>query len=190
MQNLFERLTHQMTQSIESGVSLALHNQNSEVTPLHVLWGLLSNSGSILTQVLTKMGVDKAALELDVKSEADKLTKSSGVTKETIKLSRELIESLQKAEGLMTKQGDSYLAVDVWLLANLDAKPFKNILGKYTDLLEVKKTLEALRGGKKIDKQSADETLEALSKYGIDLTQKAIDHELDPVIGRMKRSTA
>ncbi len=180
--NIFEKLTHQMTQSIESGLSLALHNKNSEVTPLHVVWALITNSESILNQVFNKMGVDKSAIELEVKSLVDKLPKVSTVTKENIKISRALVDSLNNAEGLMNKLGDSYLAVDTWLLANLDS--FKDIFAKYVDILEFKKNFEALRGGKKIDSQSAEETLEALSKYGIDLTQKANEGELDPVIGR------
>ena len=184
MKQLFEKLTHQMTAALESGISLALHNKNSEVEKIHILWALLTNSGSILNQALNKMNIDKAAIELDVKSQADKLPKVSTVTKENIKISRNLAESLQKAEGLMNSIGDSYLAVDTWILANLEDEPFKSIFSKYLDLLEFKKNLEAIRGGKKIESQSADENLENLEKYGIDLTKKALNNELDPVIGR------
>ena len=182
--SIFEKLTHQMTETIESGVSLALHNKNPEVEPVHLVWALLTNSGSVLNQALNRMNVDKAPIELEAKSVADKLPKVSNVTKESIKISRALQETLQKAEGLMAKQGDQYLAVDTWLLANLDHPQIKEVLGKYVDLMELKKTFEAIRGGKKIESQTADETLEALEKYGIDLNKKAIDGELDPVIGR------
>ena len=182
MSNIFEKLTHQMTQAIESGVSLALHNKNPEVDTIHVLWALITDTNSILNQALNRMNIDKTAIELDIKSAADRLPKSSAVTKESIKLSRNLAESLQKAEGLMVKQGDKYIAVDTWILANIES--FKDIFSKYLDLMELKKTFEAIRGGKKIESQTAEETLEALNKYGIDLTQKALDGELDPVIGR------
>ncbi len=182
MNNIFEKLTHQMTQAIESGVSLALHNKNPEVDTIHVLWALITDTNSILNQALNRMNIDKTAIELDIKSAADRLPKSSAVTKESIKLSRNLAESLQKAEGLMVKQGDKYIAVDTWILANIES--FKDIFSKYLDLMELKKTFEAIRGGKKIESQTAEETLEALNKYGIDLTQKALDGELDPVIGR------
>ena len=184
MNKIFEKLTHQMTQTIESALSLALHAKNPEVAPLHIVWSLLTNSSSILNQVLNKMGVDKSAIELEVKSKVNSLPSASHVTKESIKLSRALIESLQSAEGLMNKNGDSYLSVDTWLLENLKDKAIKEIFERYTDISEIKKTLEALRGNKKIDKQTADETLESLEKYGIDLTKKALNNELDPVIGR------
>jgi len=182
--NILEKLTNQMQGTIESGVSLALHNKNQEVEPVHLLWALLTNSGSILHQALNKMNVDKAAIELETKSIANKLPTVSTVTKESIKLGQNLVRTLQNAEGVMTAQGDQYLAVDAWLLANVNEPFIKDTLGKYVDISEFKKTLESIRGGKQIDSQSGDETLEALAQYADDLNQKAIDGKLDPVIGR------
>ena len=182
--NIFEKLTHNMTEAIESAVSLALHNKNQEVTPIHFLWALLTNSDSVLNQMFNKMGVDKVAMELDIKSMAEKLPKSSSVTKESIKLSHEFVRTLQNGEGLMTKNGDAYLAVDTYILANLQTAPFSEILPKYINVMDFAKELEAARGGAKIDSQTADETLESLSKYGIDLTKEAAEGKLSPVIGR------
>jgi len=182
--NIFEKLTHNMTESIESAVSLALHNKNQEVTSIHFLWALLTNSDSVLNQMFNKMGVDKVAMELDIKSMAEKLPKSSSVTKENIKLSQEFVRTLQNGEGLMTKNGDAYLAVDTYILANLQTAPFSEILPKYINPMDFAKELEAARGGAKIDSQTADETLESLEKYGIDLTKEAAEGKLSPVIGR------
>ena len=182
--SILEKLTNQMQGTIESGVSLALHNKNQEVEPIHLIWALLTNSNSILNQALNKMNADKAAIELEAKSIANKLPSVSTVTKENIKLGQNLVRSLQNAEGVMAANGDQYLAVDAWLLANADESFVRDVLGKYLDLSEFKKTLESIRGGKQIDSQSGDETLEALSQYGVDLNQKALDGELDPVIGR------
>ena len=182
--NIFEKLTHNMTEAIESAVSLALHNKNQEVTSIHFLWALLTNSDSVLNQMFNKMGVDKVAMELDIKSMAEKLPKSSSVTKENIKLSQEFVRTLQNGEGLMTKNGDAYLAVDTYILANLQTAPFSEILPKYINPMDFAKELEAARGGAKIDSQTADETLESLEKYGIDLTKEAAEGKLSPVIGR------
>ncbi len=184
MQNIFEKLTHATREAIESAISLALHNQNQEATPLHLLWGELANSNSILNQALNKMNASKEAIALEVKSRAEKLPKVSSVTKENIKISNDLAQSLQKAEALMVKNGDSFIAIDTWFIANLDNPSIKEPLSKFIDLSELKKTFEAMRGGRKIDSSTAEEKLEALEKYGINLTQKAIDGELDPVIGR------
>ena len=184
MSNIFEKLTHQMTQAIESSLSLALYNKNSEVEPIHFLWGLLANSGSPLNQMLNKMNVDKTAIELDVKSASAKLPTSSSVTKESIRLSRNFTNSLEVGAGEMAKNGDEFLAVDTYIIANLQNDPFKEILGKYVDIRELIKTFESVRAGQKIQSQTADENLESLSKYGIDLTRLAVEGKLSPVIGR------
>ena len=184
MNTIFEKLTHQMTQTIESALSLGLHNQNNEVEPVHVLWALLTNSDTVLNQALRKMNVDKSAIELDVKSAADKLPKSSGVSKENMRISRNLVQALERGVGEMTRNGDSYMAVDSFILGNLESEPFGTILAKYVNKTELRKTFEAMRGGQKIESQTADENLESLSKYGIDLTAQAAAGELPPVIGR------
>ena len=182
--NIFEKMTNQLRETIDSSVALALHNKNQEVQIVHLIWALLTNTNSVLNQLLNKMNVNKAAIELEAKSNASKLPSVSSVTKESIKLSRELYESFQKAQGQMASNGDKFIAIDTWLISNFDNKVIKDILGKYIDLKEAKKELETIRAGKQIDSQSGDDNLEALNKYGIDLNKKAIDGLLDPVIGR------
>jgi len=186
---IFEKLTNQMNETIESGLSLALHNKNQEVEIVHLLWGLLTNTNSILNQLLNKLNIDKSAIELEVKSFANKLPQVSSVTKENIVISRNLVNSLENAQGLMTSSGDSFLAVDTWIISNLSNQVFKDTLGKYVDINEIKKELELLRGGATVDSASGDDNLEALDKYGIDLNAQAIDGKLDPVIGRDEQLT-
>ncbi len=188
-QNIFEKLTHNMTEAIESALSLALHNKNNEVEAIHFLWALLTNSNSVLNQMFNKMNIDKTAIELDVKSISEKLPKSSSVSKENIKLSRSFMQTIESAAGLMTKNGDSFLAVDTYILANLKSEPFNSILKKYIDINELAKNIEASRGGAKVDSQSADEIHESLEKYGVDLTAEAHDGKLSPVIGRDEEIT-
>ncbi|MCF6340527.1 MAG: AAA family ATPase [Sulfurimonas sp.] len=173
-----------MTETIESAISLALHNKNQEVEPIHFLWALLTNTNSVLNQMFNKMSIDKIAMELDVKSLSEKLPKSSTVSKESIRLSKNFVQTLENGAGLMTKNGDSFLAVDTYILANLKNEPYSNILKKYIDISELAKNIEASRGSSKIDSQSSDEILESLEKYGIDLTLQAAEGTLSPVIGR------
>jgi ATP-dependent Clp protease ATP-binding subunit ClpB len=179
---ILNKFTNSMSDSLNSAVSLALHNQNQEVQPLHMLWASITDTNSVLNQALNKINADKSAITLNIQSSAQSFPKVSSVTKENIKISRELYESFQKAEGLMAKNGDKFISLDSWILANIDS--FKNTLGKFIDLTELKKALEVIRGGKTIDSVSGDETLEALGKYGIDLNQKALEGALEPVIGR------
>ncbi|MCZ6132403.1 AAA family ATPase [Campylobacter ureolyticus] len=184
MNNIFEILTDQLTQTVESSLSLALHSKNSEVKPLHMLWAMSTDTSSILNQILNKFGVSNEALNLEIKSRISTLPTSSNVNRDNIKISLDLINSLDKAKGLMTKLGDSFIAIDTWILANLENDPIKQILSKFVDLNEFKKELEKLRAGQKIDSKTADETMDSLAKYGIDLTARAREGKLDPVIGR------
>ncbi|HLD22786.1 MAG TPA: AAA family ATPase, partial [Sulfuricurvum sp.] len=184
MKKIFEKLTHQMTEMIESSISLALHNQNSEVEPIHFLWALLANSNSPLNQALIRMNVDKTAIELETKSAAKKLSTASHVTKENIGLSRNFVQALQRGSAEMAVNGDQFIAIDTFLIGNLNHTPFKEILEKYLNVFELRKTFETMRAGQRIESQTADEMLESLSKYGIDLTKEAIEGKLSPVIGR------
>ncbi|MBQ9292516.1 MAG: AAA family ATPase [Campylobacter sp.] len=183
MKEIFEILTDKMRSAIDSGVSLAIHSKNIEVTNLHIFWGLVTDTSSVVNQILNKFGINKSAVELEFKSKISNLPTSSNVSKENIKISQGVINSLENSKGLMKSLGDSFIAVDTWILANLSSE-FGEILAKFCDISEFKKELEALRAGKNINSQTADETLESLSKFGTDLTQKAMQGKLDPVIGR------
>ena len=183
MRELHEILTDKMQMALDSAVSLAIHSKNSEVTNLHIFWGLVTDTSSVVNQIFNKFGINKTAVELEIKSKISNLPTSSNVNKENIKISQGVINALENSKGLMKSLGDSFIAVDTWILANLDGE-IGEILAKFCDKNEFKKELEALRGGKSINSQTADETLESLSKFGTDLTQKALRGELDPVIGR------
>ncbi|WP_291951764.1 AAA family ATPase [Campylobacter sp.] len=184
MANIQDFLTDAMVLNIESALSLAIHSKNSEVKPLHLLWALNVDSSSLLNQVFNKLNISKEAVELEIKSKISKLPTSSNVNKDNIKFSNEFINSLEKAKGLALQNGDSYLAVDIWLVSESNYGDIKDVLIKFVDLNEFRKELEYIRAGSKIDNKTSDETLDSLSKFGIDLTQKAANGELDPVIGR------
>lgn len=182
--NLFDKLTNQLKEAIDSAASLALHSQNQEIAPSHLYWALLSNHQSVLNQALNKLNIDKAAITLQAQSQVNTLPKSSQVSKESLSISKELSNALHLAQGEATKNNDSFIAVDMFLIANLKEQDFVSIFKPFVDITELKKTLLALRGDSKIESQSGDDNLESLSKFGIDLTQKALENTLDPVIGR------
>ena len=182
--NLFDKLTNQLKEAIDSAASLALHSQNQEISPSHLYWALLSNHQSVLNQALNKLNIDKAAITLQAQSQVNTLPKSSQVSKESLSISKELSNALHLAQGEATKNNDSFIAVDMFLIANLKEQDFVSIFKPFVDMSELKKTLLALRGDSKIESQSGDDNLESLSKFGIDLTQKALENTLDPVIGR------
>ncbi|MCR6590643.1 protein disaggregating chaperone ClpB [Campylobacter insulaenigrae] len=185
MANIQDFLTDTMVSNIESAISLAIHSKNNEIKPLHLLWALSVDSSSLLNQAFNKLNVSKETVELEIKSKISNLPTSSNVNKDNIKFSNEFINSLEKAKGLALQNSDNYLAVDMWLISEVNNNTaIKDILAKFIDLNELKKELEYMRAGNKIDNKTSDETLDSLSKFGIDLTQKALNGELDPVIGR------
>lgn len=184
MANSQDFLTDSMLSSVESAVSLAIHSKNSEITPLHLFWALSVDSTSLLNQIFNKMSVSKEAVELEIKSKIAKLPTSSNVSHESVRLGSDFINSLESAKGLMSANGDSFLAVDTWLLSASTQAPIKDILAKFLDLSEFKKEIESLRAGRKIESKTGDETLDSLKKFGIDLSAKASEGKLDPVIGR------
>ncbi|ELZ4273647.1 AAA family ATPase [Campylobacter upsaliensis] len=184
MANLQDFLTDSMLSNVESAVSLAIHSKNSEVVPLHLLWALAVDSTSLLSQICNKLNISKEALELELKSQIKGLPTSSNVSRDNIRISNELLNSLENAKGLMSANGDSYLSVDTYLIAESKRSPIKELLAKFMDLNELKKELELLRAGRKIESKTSEDTMDALNKFGIDLTQKAQQNELDPIIGR------
>lgn len=184
MTNLQDFLTDNMLSNLESAVSLAIHSKNNEVSSLHFLWALSVDSTSIFNQILNKLGVSKEALELEIKSKIAKLPTSSNVRRENIRFSSEFINSLENAKGLMSAKGDSYLSVDTWLISESEKSPVRELLSSFLDPKELQKELEKLRAGRKIESKTSDETLNSLNKFGIDLTLKASEGKLDPVIGR------
>ena len=185
MANILEILTNQAKSTLESSASLAISSKNPEISSLHFLWAIISDSSSVLNQVFNKRDINQSALMLDLKSSVSSLPTSSNVSKENIKIGSELLNSLELARAKMLEMGDSFIAIDTWLIANtLAESKVKQILAKYIDISELNKELEAIRGGAKITNESSDENLDALKKFGVDLNAKALAGELDPVIGR------
>lgn len=184
MANIQEFLTDNMLSNLESAASLAIHSKNNEVVPLHLLWALIVDSSSILNQICNKFNISEEALELEIKSKISNLATSSNVNRENVRFSNEFINSLESAKGLMSANGDNYLSVDTWLISESEKNPIKEILAKFIDIKEFQKELQNLRAGRKIESKTSDETLDSLNKFGIDLTAKASEGKLDPVIGR------
>lgn len=181
---MLDKMTNQLKETLDSAASLAMHAKNQEITTSHLIWAMLLDSQSILNQALNKMNAERAELELAAKSAVERLPKVSSIEKEGMRIDKELSNALENALGFATQNGDSYIALDSFIIANIKADAFKQILGQYIDLSELKKTLESIRGGVKIENQNDDSNLESLAKFGIDLTQKALEGALDPVIGR------
>lgn len=184
MANIFEILTDKSTELISNSISLAISSKNPQLEPIHILWALSVDTSSILNQIFNKFSINKNAVELEIKSKIQSLITSSNVNKDNIKISTQTMQMLENAKAKMLNLGDKFIAIDTILLANLNNLPFNEILSKFCDLTQIQKELESIRNNSTIDSKTSDETNESLEKFGIDLTQKAKNQQLDPVIGR------
>ncbi|RDU73684.1 ATP-dependent chaperone ClpB [Helicobacter aurati] len=180
--NIFEKLTNQMREVINTSVQFAARHKNPEAKPTHALLAMLADSNFILYQALHRNNEDINAIIQALTQEIEQLPKSSNSNLQNMTLSSELLNALEQALTLSSTEGDSFVGVDSFIRANIDSH-FKEYL-KSVDKLELLNTLKNMRKGAKMDTQSSDDTLEILEKYGTNLTKLAMQNSFNPVIGR------
>jgi len=180
-----DKLTSKFQLAIADAQSLATGLDHQLIEPVHVMVALLDQEGGAARHLLTKSGVRVNPLRSQLGDRLDKLPRVSGAEGE-ISLSNELIKVLNLSDKLAQKRGDQYIASEIFVLAALDLKgALADILkqaGANRDALE--KAIDDMRGGEQIVDPNAEENRQALEKYTIDLTERAEQSKLDPVIGR------
>lgn len=182
MTNIFDKCTNQLMESMNNAGQFALQHKNPEITPAHMLLGMISNSAFLLYQALQKNNEDINLLISNLTKHIENLPHVSNVSSENLRISSALNQAFESALTLATTEGDSFIGIESFLRANIDTN-LKDLL-QSIDKLELINTLKNMRKGAKIDSKNNDDVLEALKKYGIDLTQMAINNSLSPVIGR------
>jgi len=123
----FQKLTPQMVEAIEKSLSLSKHYKNEEVQCVHFIWGQLTNSDSSLSKAFKNMNIDTKEVELNMKKLMSELPKSDS-SKEKINFSNDFTKSLEAANTWRSQNGDKYLAIDTWFLANIENEPLQSIL--------------------------------------------------------------
>lgn len=170
-------------EAIQKAVEIVTSNNQQSIEPVHILKGLILEGESIMNFLFQKTEINLQAVARVVDREIQSLPKVSGGEPY---LSRDANAVLQKATNLATKMGDSYVSMEHILLGILEEKNNAGTILKDAGLNA--KTLESaineLRKGEKITSQSAEETYQSLSKYAINLNERAQSGKLDPVIGR------
>jgi ATP-dependent Clp protease ATP-binding subunit ClpB len=181
-----DRLTTIAQQVLAAAQSDAAQRGNPEVAGLHLLGALLSEDGGAARAVLERAGTDVRRIESIVESELGRLpTTSSGAGSP----GRQLMEILNKAEAEAKRLGDEYVSSEHLLLALAEVGgPAKDVLSvNAADRKHVERSIKEIRkasGVTTITDPNTETSYEALKKYGIDLTEKALQGKLDPVIGR------
>ncbi|MFM9917762.1 MAG: ATP-dependent chaperone ClpB [Rhizobacter sp.] len=178
-----DKLTTTFQEALADAQSLANGRDNPYMEPGHVLSAMLAQADGPKA-LLARAGVNTAKLQSALDAELKKLPQVQGG--EQVQPSRELGALLQAAEKEATKRGDQFIASEMFLLAVADSKSAIGPLAKEHGLTRksLESAIDAVRGGQKMDSAEGEGQREALKKYTIDLTERARQGKLDPVIGR------
>ena len=179
-----DRFTIKTQEALKAALELAPAQHHAQVTPLHLLSALLDEDGGVVAPVLAKIGIAPDALRRDVSAALAELPRLQNAAEPTT--SRELLAVMRTAEREMRELKDEYVSVEHLLLALAgDAGPAGSALRAGGATRErLLQALTEVRGSHRVTDQSPEEKIQALERYGRDLTKAARDGDLDPVIGR------
>ncbi|MEO8344346.1 MAG: ATP-dependent chaperone ClpB [Betaproteobacteria bacterium] len=185
----FDKLTTKFQQALNDAQSLALGNDSGFIEPQHLLAALMAQEDGGTTSLLARAGVQVPKLQAALKASIERLPKVEGQGGE-ITISRDLNNLLNLTDKEATKRGDQFIASELFLLALTgrdgkdggDTGRIAKEAGLNRKALEA--AIDAVRGGGGVNSQEAEGQREALTKYTIDLTTRAREGKLDPVIGR------
>jgi ATP-dependent Clp protease ATP-binding subunit ClpB len=180
-----DKLTSKFQLALADAQSLAAGMDHQLIEPAHVMVALLDQEGGSVRHLLTKAGVRVNQVRSQLGERLDSLPRVSGAEGE-ISFSNELVKLLNLTDKIAQKRGDQYIASELFILAALEVKgPLADILkdaGSGQQAIE--KAIDDMRGGEQVLDQNAEEQRQALEKYTLDMTERAEQSKLDPVIGR------
>lgn len=179
----FNNFTIKAQEAVQQAVQLVTQNNQQAIEGVHLLKAVIVTGESITNFIFQKLGINPQNIVRVVDAQIASLPKVSGGEPY---LSNEANAILQKAIEYSSKMGDQYVSLEPIILALFTEKGMASQILKDTGMTEVelRRAIEELRKGNKVMSQSAEDTYEALSKYAINLNEKARSGKLDPVIGR------
>ncbi len=180
-----DRFTSKFQIAISDAQSLALGRDHQYIEPVHLMVALLDQNGSPIRPLLTMLDVDVTHLRSKLSEMLDRLPKVSGIGGD-VQLSSSMGTLFNLCDKVAQKRQDSYISSEIFLLAALEDRGTLGQLLKEIGLTEqkVSQAIEKIRGGQKVNDPNAEELRQALEKFTIDLTERAEQGKLDPVIGR------
>ena len=181
----FDKLTTKFQQALADAQTLAAHNDHQYIEPVHVLMALIQDADSGAGSLLSRSGVAVARLIPALESALKSLPQVKGGDK-TIQIGRDLQNLFTQVEKEATKRGDTYIPSELFLLALADDKGAAGRVLKENGLQRkaLEAAIDAVRGGEAVTDQEGESKRQALEKYTMDLTERARQGKLDPVIGR------
>ena len=179
----FNNFTIKSQEAIQKAIEITRGAGNQAIEPVHLLKGVMTEGESLVNFIFSKIGANSAALMRQVD---EKIALEPRVSGGEPYLSRTSNDVLQKALDVAKKQGDEYVTLEALLVAIFTVNSPAATILKDAGLSqrELEATVAELRKGKKATDQSAEDTYQALSKYAINLNERAREGKLDPVIGR------
>ncbi len=179
----FDNFTIKSQEAIQKAVEIVRNHNEQSIEPVHLLKGILQVGESLTSYLFQKLGVNASLLNNLVDREIESLPKVSGGEPY---LSREANDALQKTIDYSKKLGDQFVALEAMLMGLFLTKSTVSAIMKDAGITEKElgAAIDELRKGKKVTAASAEDTYNALSKYAINLNERAREGKLDPVIGR------
>ncbi|SFC86022.1 ATP-dependent chaperone ClpB [Pseudoalteromonas denitrificans] len=180
-----DRLTSKFQAALSDAQSLALGRDHQFLEPVHLMYALLQQTGSSIRALLVQTGVNPNEMNTKLSKAIEKLFKVEGVGGD-VQLSANMINLLNLSDKYAQKRKDKFISSEIFVLAACEDK---GPLGEVFKSLQINASkvetgIQAIRGGQKVDDANAEDNRQALEKFTVDLTERAEQGKLDPVIGR------
>ena len=180
-----DKLTSKFQLALGDAQSMALGKDHQFIEPLHVLLALIDQEGGSIRPLLLQTGVQVNALRKELIQEIDRFATVTGSGGD-VQISSELSRMLNLTDKLAQKRQDAFISSELFLLAALETKSSLQAILKRAGVTQqaVEKAIDNMRGGQNVNDANAEDQRQALKKYTINLTERAEQGKLDPVIGR------
>jgi ATP-dependent Clp protease ATP-binding subunit ClpB len=181
-----DKLTTKFQTALADAQSLAVGRENQFIEPVHLMMSLIDQPGGTVHHLLTKAKVNISILRSELNVAVNSLPQVEGGTPGEVHISNELGRILNVTDRLAQKRNDQFISSELFILAALeDSGQLSKILKKAgANKQNLEQAINEIRGGEKVDSPNAEEQRQALERYTIDITERAEQGKLDPVVGR------
>ena len=181
-----DKLTSKFQLALQDAQSLALGRDNQFIEPIHLMIALLDQEGGSTRGLLTQAGVNVNQLRSKLGEAVDRLPTVSGGDAGSVHVSNDLSRLLNQTDKIAQQRKDQYISSELFVLAALDDKGTLGNLLRETGATKpaIEKAIDSMRGGQTVNDPNAEDQRQALQKYTVDLTERAEQGKIDPIIGR------
>ena len=180
-----DKLTSRFQSALSDAQSLAVGRDHQFIEPLHLMVALLEQDGGGTRHLLTQAGVQVHKLRSQLSEAIERLPKVEG-SEGDVQLSNELARLLNVSDKFTQQRGDQYISSEMFIFAAVKANTELSRLLQINgaDPKAVNDAIDTMRGGQQVDDPNMEDQRQALDKYTVDMTKRAEEGKLDPVIGR------